>query len=280
MLRSFLAPGPRRSRDRPRAAAAGARSSGTRDLGAYQVGHRRQPVLRARGARATSTWCSATCGGCRSRDGAFTEGVRARRVRAPVARGARATCCARRRACSRPAAGCSSTATCGRTRGSRGGLQADQPAGALARAARPGRPGAGAAAQVGSPEPARGHPRPRAHGRPRPASASRASATTRRSSAASSRTSSCASASTGWRGAPRRAARPPQAAAAIGRATTPRARRARPAQGAASARRGPAYAALRRADVADEARHPAVRPRPVGAVLRAARTRTRGSGRP
>ncbi|MCK7518719.1 MAG: hypothetical protein MZV64_13850 [Ignavibacteriales bacterium] len=43
--------------------------------------------------------------------------------------------------------------------------QADQPAGAVARAPRPGRPGPRAPAQVGSPQPAGGHPRSRAHGR-------------------------------------------------------------------------------------------------------------------
>ena len=35
--------------------------------------HRHQPVLRARGGRPAAICCSAICGGCRSRDGAFTK---------------------------------------------------------------------------------------------------------------------------------------------------------------------------------------------------------------
>ena len=184
MLRAFLAPAPGDTRDRPRLRQRAHRSSGTRDSGAAQVGHRRQPVLR-RARR--SSGVDLVLGDLRRlpfADGAFTKALGARRVRAPVARGARrraarggARARARRRSCS-------STATCGRTRRWPAGCKA------VNRARRAGSSAAAwstcrrssCASRITS---IRWPTSPTSSGRSRPpGSASRASATTRRSSAA------------------------------------------------------------------------------------------------
>ena len=133
--------------------------------------HRREPVLRPRGLRAAPTSCSATCAGCRSRT--------ARSPRPP-----RSTCSStcRGRRCADVLAEASRVLAPGGAlfvyshvrRNSRlaGGLkQINRLARWLERRG-PGRPVARAPAQVGSPEPARGHPRSRAQVATRRGSAS------------------------------------------------------------------------------------------------------------
>ena len=143
----------RRSRVRQRPGAAVER----RLAAQRTVGDRHQPVLRRGSARAAWTCCSATCGACPSRT-------------APSRRRTRSTCsstCRRRRcaACSpKPARVLAPGGALVRLlarpqeRADRGRAALDQRARAAAREARADRHAPGAAAQVGSPQPAAGHP--------------------------------------------------------------------------------------------------------------------------
>ena len=119
MLRAFLAPGPATASSIS-AAAAAARCSGTATGGATTVGIDISPFFARGGARAASTCCSAICAGCRSPTARSPR--RSRSTCSSTCRRRRcAACWPKPRACSRPAARCSSTRTCGRTRRSPSG---------------------------------------------------------------------------------------------------------------------------------------------------------------
>ena len=91
-----------------------------RDWRATDGRHRHQPVLRrGRAPRPRSAARRSAAAAVRRRH--VHQGLLARRARAPLAGGAARRCSPRRRGCSRPAARCSSTRTCGRTRRSRWG---------------------------------------------------------------------------------------------------------------------------------------------------------------
>ena len=154
-------------------------------------------------------------------------------------------------------------------RADRGRAALDQRPGAAARAARPDRHAPGAAAQVGSPEPAARHPRPRAGGARRrvPHRADPLLHADRRRLRREHHDARWPSAR--WRAA-RRGALPrhgARAEAADARARSAR-RAPRPSSGSPAA--GPTYAALRGAVGGDEAGPAAVRADPVRSVLRAA----------
>ena len=265
MLRSFLAPGPgdvvRRPGLRQRADARLERRP-RRVPGRASTSARTSPARRA----TARTSCSATCAGCRSATASSRRPPRSTSSSTCRARPS-ATCCARPRACSRRAAGCSSTATCASNSRARRRPQADQPAGALARAPRPGRPGPRAPAQVRSPQPAGRHPRPRAHGR-RGRLPHRAHpvlhAARRRLRREHPRARRRALAGEA-RGAARSGRRPRASTA-----TTRRARRGPPPR-RASAAGAPPYAGLRLVTWVMKLDIAALRPRAVGPLLRPAR---------
>ena len=251
-------------------AAAAARSLWNRDWGATAVGIDISPFFAAE-ARARRRSAARRSAAAAVRRRHVHESVLARRAGAPVARGAARRCWPRRRACSRPAAHCSSTRTSGKNAPHRARAALDQRAGAAARSRRARRSPAGTAAQVGSPEPARATS-PSSSGwsarRRVPDAADPLLHAARRRR--SSRTSSMRMAETRLadrRVAPRRRGRGALRPSG-GRAQR---RRARPAKRADRRTAATRTRALRALIVRDEARPPAVRTHPIRSVLRAAR---------
>ena len=149
---------------------------------------RHQPVLRRTRRGARSTCCSAICAGCRSPTArsprAYSldvlEHLSPEALRGMLSEAARVLA---------PGGALFVYTHVRKNAPIAAGPALDQRARPAARAHGADRHAPGAAAQVGSPEPARRHPELEQRRAPTPASASRASATTRRSSAASSRTS-------------------------------------------------------------------------------------------
>ena len=145
------------------AAGAAARCSGTAISARADRRHRHQPVLRRGGAPRgrSAARGSAAAALCRWH---VHEGLVARRARAPVARGAQGDA-GRSRPCARSRRRALRLHARAEERAGRGRPARHQRAGASARAGRADRHASGAAAEVGSPQPAARHSRARA-GRP------------------------------------------------------------------------------------------------------------------